>query len=208
MRATTVNRAGTTIMQHLKTGIAALATTVLLYGCASGFKATHDFDETKDFATYKTFAWISEHPMKLGATERIINPLIEQRIMGTVENALQAKGYTKVGDAESADFALGFTVGSREEVHVNTSPSMTSTHIGYGYARRGVWGGAYYGSPTETTVRQYTKGMLAIDVFDVAERRPVWHGVGTKTINESDREDAAGTVEAAVDAILAGFPPV
>jgi hypothetical protein len=49
--------------------------------------------------------------------------------------------------------------------------------------------------------------MLALDVFDVSERRPVWHGVATKTINDSDREDAAGTVKAAVDAILVGFPP-
>jgi hypothetical protein len=49
--------------------------------------------------------------------------------------------------------------------------------------------------------------MLAIDVFDVASRRPVWHGVATKTIHESDREDAGGTIKAAVDAILEGFPP-
>lgn len=49
--------------------------------------------------------------------------------------------------------------------------------------------------------------MLAIDVFDVAERQPVWHGVASKMINESDREDAAGTIKAAVDAILEGFPP-
>ena len=122
MRALTANRAGTIVMQHLKTAIVILATTLLLHGCASGFKATHDFDETKDFTTYKTFAWISEHPMKLGATDRIVSPLMEQRVMETVENALLAKGYTKVGNAESADFALGFTVGSREEVHVNSSP--------------------------------------------------------------------------------------
>jgi hypothetical protein len=35
----------------------------------------------------------------------------------------------------------------------------------------------------------------------------VWHGVAEKTINEADREDAEGTINAAVDAILAGFPP-
>ena len=56
-------------------------------------------------------------------------------------------------------------------------------------------------------MREYTEGMLAVDVFDVEERRPVWHGVATKRISESDRDEIEATVKAAVDAILAGFPP-
>ena len=183
-------------------------TTALLVGCATGFKATFDHDPTQDFSGYKTFAWISDHPMKVGATDRIPNPMLEPRIMSTVEEGLAVKGYSMVQDAASADFVLAFTVGSREEVKVDSYPSMTAGRVGYAYPRHwGAWGGAYYGYGTETTVRQYTKGMLAIDVFDVAERRPVWHGVASKTINESDREDAAGTIKAAVDAILEGFPP-
>ena len=78
---------------------------------------------------------------------------------------------------------------------------------GMGYPRHWGWGGMYYGYEMETTVRQYTRGMLAIDVFDVAERRPVWHGVAEKRITESDREDAAATIREAVNAILDGFPP-
>ena len=198
-------------MKKLRTGFVAVVTAALLVGCATGFKATHDHDPANDFTAYKTFAWVSEHPMKVGATDRIPNPMLEPRIMVTVESALGAKGYTLVPDAASADFALAFTVGSREEIQVDSSPSMTAGHVGYGYGyprHRGAWGGAYYGYGTETSVRQYTKGMLAIDVFDVANRRPVWHGVATKTINESDREDSAGTIQAAVDAILAGFPPL
>ena len=128
--------------------------------------------------------------------------------MSAVEEELAAKGYSLVHDAASADFVLAFSVGSREEIKVDSYPSMNSGHVGHGYPRHwSRWGGAYYGYGTETTVRQYTKGMLAIDVFDVSERRPVWHGIANKTIKESDREDAAGTIKAAVDAILEGFPP-
>jgi len=175
-------------MRLLRTGFVVLATAALLTGCASGFEATYDHDPSNDFAGYKTFAWVSEHPMTVGATDRIVNPMLEPRIMVTVESALGAKGYSLVPDAESADFALAFTVGSREEIKVDSYPSMTAGHVGYGYPRHwGGWGGAYYGYGTETTVRQYTKGMLSIDVFDVSDRRPVWHGVATKTINESDR---------------------
>ena len=184
--------------------IAVLAMTIA--GCATGFKATYDHDPAQDFGDYQHYAWISENPMKIGASSKILNPLLEPRIMSAVEDALNAKGYTKVSERRSADFVLSFTVGSRDEIKVNSYPSMTG-RARYGHPGHWGWGGAYYGVATETSVRQYTKGMLAVDVFDVEERRPVWHGVAEKSINESDREDAEGTIKAAVDAVLAGFPP-
>lgn len=179
----------------------------LLGACASTFKATHDHDASHDFTGYQTFAWISKNPMKVGKMATAPNPLLEPRIMSALEAALVAKGYRPVADASSADFVISFTVGSREEIKVDSYPSMS---VGYGraYPSGWGWGGAYYGvSATETRVRQYTKGVLAIDVFDVKERRPVWHGVASKTISESDREDRDETIRAAVDAIIAGFPP-
>jgi len=167
----------------------------------------YDHDTSMEFGDYRNYAWLSENPMKVGPTSQIGNPLLEPRIMSAVEDNLNAKGYTKVTERGSADFVLSFTVGSREEIKVDSYPSMTSG-VGYGYPRHwGGWGGAYYGYGTETSVRQYTTGMLAVDIFDVEERRPVWHGVAEKTINESDREDAEGTIRDAVTAVLAGFPP-
>ncbi|MGI9272287.1 MAG: DUF4136 domain-containing protein [Woeseiaceae bacterium] len=177
----------------------------LLGACASTFKATHDHDPGNDFSNYQTFAWISKNPMKVGQSVGAVNPLLEPRIMSALEKALVAKSYRFVTDAAAADFVVSFSVGSREEIKVDSYPSM-SMGYGAGYPTR--WGGAYYGfSTTDTTVRQYTKGMLAVDIFDVANRRPVWHGVATKTINESDRENMDETINAAVDAILVGFPP-
>lgn len=184
--------------------IAVLAMTFV--GCAAGFKATYDHDPAQDFGAYHHYAWISENPMKIGPSSKIANPLLEPRIMSAVEDALNAKGYMKVTERRSADFVLSFTVGSRDEIKVDSYPSMTG-RVGYGHPRHWGWGGAYYGVATETSVRQYTKGILAVDVFDVEERRPVWHGVAEKSINASDREDAEGTIRAAVDAVLAGFPP-
>ena len=196
-------------MQQIITRFAAVVAIALLGGCATGFEATYDHDPANDFAAYKTFAWVSEHPMKVGSVERITSPLLESQIMVTVESALGAKGYKIVPDVDSADFALSFTIGSRDEIKVDSYPSMSAGYAGYGYPSRwGGWGGAYYGYGTETSVRQYTKGMLAIDVFDVEDRRPVWHGVASKTITESDRKDSGATVQAAVDAILVGFPPM
>ncbi len=189
-------------MRSVARTVVLLCAVGLMGACASTFKATHDHDPAHNFDNYQKFAWISENPMQVGAVRRVPNPLLQPRIMAEVEAALTAKGYRQVSRAESPDFVLAFTIGSREEIKVDQYPS---TYYRHGGAYR--WGGAYYGYGTNTRVRQYTKGMLAIDVFDVAERRPVWHGVAEKTISESDREDAEGTIKAAVDAILAGFPP-
>jgi hypothetical protein len=175
-----------------------------LAGCASGFKATYDSDPGHDFSGYQTFAWISANPMIVGSTDRVPNPLLEPRIMATIENGLAAKGYNKVDDPESADFVLSFTVGSREEIQVNSYPA---TYAGYGYRGTWGWGGPYYGMATETQVRQYQKGMLALDVFDVKEHRPVFHAVAEKSITDSDRKKMGETIQAAVDAVLAAFPP-
>ena len=197
-------------MKILKSGVALLAAAFIV-GCATGFEATYDSDPAHDFSVYEKYAWVSDNPMKVGPTSRITNPMLQSRIMISIEDALEAKGYTMAKDVASADFVLSFTIGSREEINVDSSPSMGmgvgyGSGYGYGYPRHGGWGGAYYGVSTDTTVRQYTEGMLALDVFDVASHDPVWHGVATKRIHDSDREDAAGTVKSAVDAILMNFP--
>ncbi len=179
----------------------------LLGACASTFKATYDHDASNDFSNYHTFAWLTKNPMKVSQSITTLNPLLEPRIMSALEKALVAKGYKWVADRNSADFVISFTVGSRQEIKVDSYPSM-SAGVGMGYPGHWRWGGAYYGyGGIETTVHQYTKGMLAVDIFDVKDRRPVWHGVASKTINESDRENMDETINAAVDAIVAGFPP-
>lgn len=196
-------------MKQIIIRFTAVVATALIGGCATGFKATFDHDPANDFTAYKTFAWVSEHPMKVGPATRIPSPLLEPQIMTTVESGLGTRGYKLISDVESADFALSFTVGSREEIKVDSYPSMSAGYGGVGYPSRwGAWGGSYYGYGTETTVRQYTEGMLAIDVFDVKDRRPVWHGVASKKISDSDRKDSGATIQAAVDAILVGFPPM
>jgi len=186
---------------------AAVVAIAALAGCASGFEATHDRDPSNDFTGYKTFAWMSEHPMIVGNVARTPDPLLESEIMVTIESGLGEKGYRLISDLDSADFALSLTLGSREEIKASSYPTMSVGYSGYGYPNHwGGWGSPYYGVSTGGGARQYTKGMLAMDVFDVEERRPVWHGVATKSIKESDLKDIDGTIQAAVDAILEGFP--
>ena len=178
-----------------------------LAACASGFKASYDADPAHDFSGYQTYAWISKNPMIVGSTNRMPNPLLDPRIMAAIEDGMTVRGFRKVDDPESADFTLSFTVGSREEIKVNSYPASYQGF--YGHPRSAYWGGAYYGygMATETQVRQYQKGMLALDVFDVKEHRPVYHSVAEKSITDSDRKKMDETINAAVAAVLQAFPP-
>jgi len=63
---------------------------------------------------------------------------------------------------------------------------------------------AYY---QDVDVREYTEGRLAIDLFDVRRRRPVWHGYGTRSLTGREVKDPEKLIGAAVTAILADFPP-
>jgi hypothetical protein len=146
--------------------------------------------------------------MIVGSVSRTPDPLLEQELMVTIESALGTKGYRLLSDLDAADFAVSLTLGSREEIKADAYPTMSIGYSGYGYPSHwGGWGSPYYGVSTGGGARQYTKGTLAMDVFDVEERRPVWHGVATKSIRESDLEHRDETIEAAVNAILEGFPP-
>lgn len=181
---------------------------LLLGACASTFEATYDHDRQHDFSNYRTFAWISEHPMVVAENVGVVNPMLETHVMNAVERGLSAKGFRLVQNAAAADFVVAFTVGSREKIRVDQYPTMSGGYYAAGRPSHWGWGGGYYGAyGTETTVRQYTKGMLAVDIFDVKERRPVWHAVATKTIHEKDRKQIVETVDMAVNSILGGFPP-
>ena len=186
--------------------VAWAALAIALGGCASTFKTQFDHDPEQDFSKYHKFAWISEHPMKVAETVNPPNPLLEGRIMKALEAGFAAKGYRRVDDPADSDFVVAFTIGSREEIRVDSYPDMTFGY-GVGHPAHWGWGASYYCCQTNTQLRKYKTGTLSVDMFDEAERRPVWHGHATKSLTEADRENIDATVKAAVDAILKGFPP-
>lgn len=180
-------------LSTLRAGFAVLLLVGLASGCES-ITAKSDFDEQFDFRPYRTFSWISDRPMLAVSAE--VNPLAQTRIQRAITNTLTSKGYQFTPDRNAADFVIAFTVGSRQQVKVNTYPA--------GFHRPYRWGAPYY---TEVDVRQYTQGRLAIDIFDTKLKTPVWHGYATKNITGRDQANPDELVGKAVDAILAQFPP-
>jgi hypothetical protein len=186
--------------------VASFALAVLLVmmvgGCSSSspIESRYDFNSSVDFSGVRSYAFLSDHPMIVGQTQGALSPMLENRIMESIRITMNGKGFNEVEDPESADVAIGFTVGSREEIKVTSYPS--SYHAGY--ARRGYYYG--YGMGTQTQVRQYTEGQLAVDVFEVASHTPAFHGSATKRISNSDRENQQETLNAITTEALSGFP--
>lgn len=176
--------------------------TLALGGCSSSspIESAYDYNRQVDFTGYRTYAFISENPMSVSQAQGAVNPMLQGRLMESIRIAMNAKGYSEVQDVEAADMAIGFTVGSRDQIKVDTYPSSFQT----GYSRRGYYYGYNYG--TETRVRQYTEGQLAVDVFDVASHTPAFHGVASKKISDSDRKNQQEVLNAIATEALSGFP--
>ncbi len=182
--------------------IVSLGLVLIVGGCSSsgGIQSTYDYNREVDFRGYKTYAFISENPMAVSQAQGAVNPMLEGRLMEAIRITMNGKGYNEVSDPEAASMAIGFTVGSRDQVKVDTYPSSFNT----GFYGRGYYGGFNYG--TETRVRQYTEGQLAVDIYDVASHNPAFHGVASKKINDADRENQQEMLNAVAMEALSGFP--
>ncbi len=176
-------------------GIAALA----ISGCATQGQENADYDTSHDFSGYKTFAWISDNPMKVGPVLADPRDSLEPSIMDAIRASLEAKGFEIVERDASPDFVVSFTVGSREKVRPVGYPSMKPDPGG-----RWSWGTEYHGGEEGA---KYTQGVLAIDIFDADEKRPVWHAVTGKRIDEADRDNMDSLIRGVVRSLLSDFPP-
>lgn len=174
-------------------------------GCSSN-PPVIDYDRSVDFSGYKTFAFISDHPLMRAEGSPPGSPLLEGKLMRITEDVLNAKGFTIVADAETADFAIGFTVGARDKIRVNSYPEPYRPYYG-GWGWGGGYYGAGYGGGANVDVQQYVEGTLAFDIYDVSEHKPAWHGVATKRITDSMRRNPDESLTEIVSEILAGFPP-
>ena len=183
-----------------------IVATVLLIAvasCSATYKAKVNFDKNSNINTseYKTFAWLSSG--KIMAPQEDINPVMKLRVDEEIEQAFIAKGYQLINDVEKADFAISYTVGKRDKIKVSHYPSTFNAGFGWG---RGFYGGMF-GTQlnSETRVRQYTEGKLAIDVYDVNTHQPAWHGWAVKRMISEDQKAPSSAIKDIVKRVVAQF---
>lgn len=171
----------------------------VLGGCASSLQSRADHDRTQDFSKYRTYAWVADDPLiqpPEGAED--VSALNRRRIADAIESELAGKGFQKVPASSDPSFTVAYTVGARDRLDVHSYPDAYRHHPW-------PWGYPYFGERVDVTA--YMEGVLAIDIFDGASKRPVWHGRAAKRITEKDIELAAERIPPAVKSILRDFPP-
>ena len=186
--------------------IALAATSLSLAGCATTGRITSDYDQSQDFSQYSTFSWAGESPM-IVLGNRLVPATVQAEIADSIKKTLTAKGYRFTEKREDADMAVSFTIGTRDGVDVIEMPDyFWQNRVNW------AWGAPYWPqrpmiTPMRREVREYTEGTLAVDIFDVERRAPVWHGAGQRNLTRSELRGETNTASEDVVAILAGFPP-
>ncbi len=163
----------------------------LALAACSGISTTSDWDQSYDFSSLSTYAWM-EQGLEAGVSEILL-----RRMYAAVDDDLATKGFT-LTEPDRADFLMAYHTGTQDRQQYDT----------YGYGAGGWWGGYWGGGMTTTTVRTYTEGTLILDMISREENELIWRGSASKTIDQMDSpEQRVNTVQAAVAKLLKDFPP-
>jgi hypothetical protein len=149
-------------------------------------KAHVDFDHACDFSHYQTYRWAS--PPDADA----LNQLMQQRLVGFVEEALAAKRLRRV--ETGGDLLVNFQVNTRQE------KIFTTFSDGFGWD--GGWGSGF----ATTTAQTITLGTLTVDVVDSHKNRLVFEGVSTAPISSKPAHNTKRLAKA-VNEIFEKYPP-
>ena len=155
----------------------------LLAGHSLAQKITVEFDQSADFAKYKTFAI---RDGQLNSRNPALNSeLTQKRIDADIEKELSANGLTKAEGR--ADLNVRYHFGSARETKLETYPA----------GWRG-WG-------TRVVRVPYSEGTLVIDLRDSETHSLVWRGIATE--EKSDPTKLAGKLDDMVRKALKKYPP-
>ena len=164
-------------------GVIVFAMSGMLGQEAFAQRITVEFDETVEFARFKTFA-IRDGQLR-SPSPALNSELTRKRIDQDIERALTAKGLTRTTGA--ADLNLFYTLGSRRSVETETYPA------------------GWRGLRTRVARVSNTEGNLVIDLRDPRTRSLVWRGIATE--EKPDPAKVAGKLDDMVKKVIAKYPP-
>ena len=172
---------------------------ILLLASCSKVQVSQDFDNTYNFTTANTYNWDKELQ---SSTDDVLkeNELLAGRFFSAIDTRLQAQGMS-VSDTPDILVSCPYSVTSRIQ-----SETVQPT-IGVGYGRYGRYGG--FGIQSGSSVRQYDRGLLTINMHNVKDGRLIWMGTATREVfTHNSPERLTKSVNEMVQATLAQFPPL
>jgi len=186
--------------------VAVLIAIFLLASC-SGIQVSSDYDKTVDFSKFTTYSfhgWAKD-------SDKILTPFDKERFETAFKNEFDSRGLEYV--KEGGELVVGLYIVTEKKTEQVANTTNMGGYNGYGYGYGGYYGygpGWGWGSPMGNSVTtisnvDYTVGTLVVDVFDTENKKLIWEGVGSKTVddNPATREK---TIAKSVSAIMAQYP--
>ena len=180
--------------------LAALVAVLMLAACGPSIQVRSDSAPGVDLAQFKTFNFFQQ----LGIEGSDYSSLLGQHFRDAIFAQMQSRGFSLTTDPQ---LQINVSADTEDKIRVN---SYSEPYLYGGYYGRPGWG--YWGSPwgyagaTTTTVSQYTKAYIYIDVVDAAEHKLLWQGVATFTLTDKMQDNVRAAVNQTVNEIFTQFP--
>lgn len=159
-----------------------------------------DYDTHYDFSRIRLYS-LEQQTAHSEDARKVDNDLLERRIATAIRNNLAAKEFSEVTTGSNILVRYGHYL----QTVIQSDP--VNTHIGYGWGRRGNYGGI--GVNSGYSVEQYEKSLVVIDVVDTKSGNLVWRGKGSRRVlnSQDDPQKNEQAVNETVFEILKNFPP-
>jgi len=172
-------------------------------------KVRVDYDHACNFSRYKTYRWV-ELQKERSPDVQFPNQLMQERIVGFVQEALTAKQFTRV--ETGGDLLVDYVV------KINAAPQFTTFSDavgpgwgwgGWGWAGPGCcgwgWSGGWGSAFSTTTTQTIWTGTLVINMTDARQKQLVFQGVSTDTIS-SKADKNTRRFQKGIDEIFEKYP--
>lgn len=174
-----------------------LIVTFIFSSCGSSLKVTSQYDSKVNFDEFKTFSYLGWSKN----SDQLVNDFDKRKIEDAFKSEFEARNMQFVEKGGDVEVSLFLVTDTKTATTAYTD--YYGGYRGYGYGRPWGWGGGF----ATTTYHQYdyVVGTLVCDVFNGKDKKLVWQGVGSGTVddNPSTRDK---NIPKAVNKIMSLYP--
>jgi NADPH:quinone reductase-like Zn-dependent oxidoreductase len=138
----------------------------LLAGGALAQQVSVNYNHNASFANYHTYAWGTNNK------NEIQNSILAQVAQQDIDNAMVAKGFQKVTEAQNPDLILTASGGEREQTSYNA------------WGMRGIGGGM-----GGITPQQNVEATMVVSLYDLKAKELVWRGIAQDTLGNNGNKN-------------------
>jgi len=176
--------------------ITASSLLLLLVACASrGPTIIANASPDADFSSFKTYGFMQQ--LSTDRPNGVRTPL-STLLINAMSREMANRGFER---SDAPDLLINFFVNTEDRLDIRSVPTSAGPR-GYRRGRYSTWRGY------RTTVREYTQGMLNIDLVDAAKNMLVWEGVAQDRLRNDVRDITQEQIDQVVSQMMAKFMPV